>query len=69
MREALSQVLGGDDDASVDRIMTNAFFRKRPFQSGVSAVVITLADRADFFERTVRDERSEELPEHGGVRA
>ena len=52
MREALSQVLGGDDDVSVDRIMTNAFFRKRPFQSGVSAVVITLSDRT-----TAREQR------------
>jgi hypothetical protein len=56
MREALSQVLGGDDDVSVDRIMTNAFFRKRPFQSGVSAVVITLSDhrqsRGQGFDKT-----------------
>lgn len=60
MRDVLSQVLGGDDDASVDRILTNAFFRKRPFQSGVSAVVITLSDRTTArAQRFACDDRSD----------
>jgi hypothetical protein len=51
MRDALSNALqptdarSADDDASTDRILAAAFFRKRPLQAGTMANVIHLADR------------------------
>lgn len=46
MSDLLGDVLGGDDDSSVDRILATAFFRKRPLQAGSSPHhVVSLADR------------------------
>lgn len=57
MRDALSNVLGHlEADASVDRILATAFFRKRPLQAGSSAHVVLLADRrASSRATTARD--------------
>lgn len=48
MRDALSKALGPATaiDASVDRILAAAFFRKHPLQAGSSANVIALSTRS-----------------------
>jgi len=54
MRDALSNVLGTQDDATVDQVLAAAFFRKRPLQAGSAPIggsppqhVIRLADFAE----------------------
>ena len=54
MRDALSNVLGTQDDASVDQVLAAAFFRRRPLQAGSVPLgssspnhVIRLADFAE----------------------
>jgi hypothetical protein len=49
VREALSKALAATNDAGVDRVLANAFYRTRPMQAGTVANVVRLADRRDGF--------------------
>jgi len=70
MRNALSKALADptdmrsrEDDASIDRILEAAFFRKRPLQAGTTANVIHLADRPKSVSQ-----RASFLSARGGLR-
>lgn len=52
VREALSKALAGAaSDASVDRVLANAFYRTRPMQAGTvaNANVVNLSERRQSF--------------------
>ena len=49
MREALSKALAAPTDASIDRVLANAFYRTRPLQAGTVANVVRLSDRREGF--------------------
>jgi hypothetical protein len=49
MREALSKALSAPVDASVERVLVNAFYRTRPLQAGTVADVVSLSDRRERF--------------------
>ena len=52
VREALSKALAAATDASVDRVLANAFYRTRPLQAGTEvsvATVVRLSDRREGF--------------------
>jgi hypothetical protein len=52
VREALSKALAAaTTDASVDRVLANAFYRTRPMQAGTVAItnVVSLSERRQSF--------------------
>jgi hypothetical protein len=55
VREALSKALATPNDASVDRVLANAFYRTRPLQAGSEipqrtvANVVHLSDQRERF--------------------
>ena len=50
MREQLSKALAAaTTDASVDRVLANAFYRTRPMQAGTVANVVSLSERRQSF--------------------
>jgi hypothetical protein len=50
VRDALSKALvAATTDASVDRVLANAFYRTRPMQAGTVATVVNLSERRQSF--------------------
>jgi hypothetical protein len=50
VRDALSKALAAaTTDASVDRVLADAFYRTRPMQAGTVANVVSLSERRQSF--------------------